>query len=58
MKRLSISFLCCVAFLFSFAQTNYLELGNQQLAREDFVAAEKTFRQAMHADSSNLVYQC
>ena|SRR5687768_2729113 len=41
----------------SFGQTNYLDKGNQQLGDENFVGAERTFREAIKSDTANLVYQ-
>ena len=41
----------------SFGQTNYLDKGNKQLNNEDFIGAEKIFREAIKSDSSNLIYQ-
>ncbi|GAB2864589.1 tetratricopeptide repeat protein [Hymenobacter ruber] len=41
-----------------FGQTNYLANGNKYLANEKYSAAERVFREAVKADSSNLIYQC
>lgn len=39
-------------------QDNYLESGNKFLNDGEFDKAEKTFREGIKFDSSNLVYQC
>ena len=57
MKQFLITVLLYFLVQSSFGQTNYLKQGNQQLNDEDFVAAEKTFREAVNSDSSNLIYQ-
>jgi tetratricopeptide (TPR) repeat protein len=40
----------------SFSQSSYLEIGNQQLNKKDFVSAEHTFREAIKSDSLNHIY--
>jgi tetratricopeptide (TPR) repeat protein len=40
----------------SFSQSSYLEIGNQQLNKKDFVSAEPTFREAIKSDSLNHIY--
>jgi tetratricopeptide (TPR) repeat protein len=57
MKHFVITTLLFILVKSSFGQTNYLDKGNQQLNNEDFVAAEQTFREAIRADSTNLIYQ-
>jgi len=57
----SLSILLGVYFMsFSYAgftQSDYLEKGNKYLAEENYGLAEKTFREAVKADSSNLIYR-
>jgi tetratricopeptide (TPR) repeat protein len=57
MKQFFITTLLFILVQSSFGQTNYLGKGNQQLSEEDFVGAEKTFREAIKSDSTNLIYQ-
>ena len=59
--RKSLGILLAVYFMsFSYAgytQTEYLEKGNKYLDEENYGLAEKTFREAIKADSSNLIYR-
>ena len=54
----TLLFLCCFALQHSFAQTDYLKQGNQYLGEQNYLAAEKIFKQAAQSDSNNLIYQC
>lgn len=39
-------------------QINYLNKGNEYLTEKNYKAAERTFREAIESDSSNLTYPC
>lgn len=57
MKELGLTILLFVFSHFSFGQSNFLERGNEELNKNDFIAAEQTFREAIKYDSANLIYQ-
>jgi tetratricopeptide (TPR) repeat protein len=57
MKQVLISISLFILALNGFGQAIYMELGNRQLNDQEFVAAEKTFREAIKFDSSNLIFQ-
>ena len=42
----------------SIGQDKYLDKGNKFLDNNEFEKAEKTFRDAIKSDSTNLIYQC
>ena len=46
------------AFSTTFGQDKYLDDGNKYLNSGEFDKAEKTFRDGIHSDSTNLIYQC
>ncbi len=60
-KRKSLRILLAVYLMSfsnaSFTQSDYLEIGNKYLDEENYGLAEKTFREAIKADSSNLIYR-
>ncbi|HLP39498.1 hypothetical protein [Lacibacter sp.] len=59
MKNIILQLLVFVATsLTSFGQDNYLEKGNAFLNNGKFEKAEKTFREGIKLDSTNLIYQC
>lgn len=57
-RRLLLLLLISITFLSSFAQDLFLEDGNSSLAKGDFDAAEKVFRDGIASDPTNLVFQC
>lgn len=45
-------------FLTTFGQNKYLDGANKFLTSGGFDKAEKTFRDGIKSDSTNLIYQC
>ena len=59
MKQIIFSILLLfAAFQTVFGQDKYLDEGNKFLNNGEFDKAEKTFRDAINSDSTNLIYQC
>ena len=59
MKKITITLLLFLsAFLTTFGQDKYLDDGNKYLNSGSFDKAEKTFRDGIKSDSTNLIYQC
>ena len=59
MKRLALTALILViSILTTLGQDRYLEKGNSYLNNRQFDKAERTFRDAIKSDTTNLVYQC
>jgi len=59
MKQIIFStFLFFATSLTTFGQDKYLEDGNAFLNNNEFGKAEKTFRDGIKSDSTNLIYQC
>lgn len=59
MKKIIFTTLLFFAtFLTTFGQDKYLDDGNKYLNSGEFDKAEKTFRDGIKSDSTNLIYQC
>ena len=54
----SLTIFLVFASYFSYAQTDYLSKGNEYFQQKNYSKAEQTFREAIHSDSSNFIYQC
>ena len=57
-QTILLTFLFFAAFLTTFGQDKYLDDGNVLLNNNEFVKAEKVFRDGIKSDSTNLIYQC
>jgi len=57
-QKIFTTFLFLTTFLTTFGQDKYLNDGNKFLNNGEFDKAEKTFREGIEYDSTNLIYQC
>jgi len=57
-QKILTTFLFLTTFLTTFGQDKYLNDGNKFLNNGEFDKAEKTFREGIEYDSTNLIYQC
>lgn len=58
MKVFFISVILMALVQIASGQINYLGQGNQYLNEKKYEEAEKTFKEAIYSEPSNLVYQC
>jgi tetratricopeptide (TPR) repeat protein len=59
MRKITLTILMLVTIcLTTFAQDTFLAKGNSYLNNEEFDKAERTFREAIKSDTTNLIYQC
>ena len=57
-QKILTTYLFLTTFVTTFGQDKYLNDGNKFLNNGEFDKAEKTFRQGIEYDSTNLIYQC
>ena len=57
-QKILTTFLFLTTILTTFGQDKYLNDGNKFLNNGEFDKAEKTFREGIEYDSTNLIYQC
>ncbi|MBS1570858.1 MAG: hypothetical protein JST62_00470, partial [Bacteroidetes bacterium] len=57
-KIIFTTLLFLAAFSTTFGQDKYLDDGNKYLNSGELDKAEKTFRDGIKSDSTNLIYQC